>query len=55
MIARNVHAHTPQEQLKYPFFGQFCMKPADAAKLDASEVRQFGLNIDLVDREYSVV
>ena len=55
MIARNVHAHTPHEQLKYPFFGQFLMGPTDAAKLDASEVRQFGLNIDLVEKEYLVV
>jgi hypothetical protein len=31
------------------------MKPVDAAKLDASEVRQFGLNIDLVERKYLVV
>ena len=52
MIARNVHAHTPQEQLKYEIFSQFLMEPADAAKLDELEVRQNGLNIDLVEREY---
>lgn len=52
MIARNVHAHTPQEQLKYSLFSQFLMGPADAAKLDLTEVRQHGLNIDLIEREY---
>ena len=52
MIARNVHAHTPQEQLKYAIFSQFLMEPLDAAKLDEQEVRANGLNIDLVEREY---
>ena len=52
MIARNVHAHTPQEQLKYGLFSQFLMEPVDAAKLDESEVRQHGLNLDLIEREY---
>jgi len=52
MIARNVHSHTPQEQLKYPIFAKFLMKPLDAAKLDESEVRQNGLNMDLIEREY---
>jgi hypothetical protein len=53
MIARNVHGHTPQEQLKYPIFKQFLMDPEDAVKLDEREVRTNGLNIDLVEREYS--
>jgi len=52
MIARNVHAHTPQEQLKYSAFSQFLMNPTDAAKLDESKVRRYGLNIDLVKKEY---
>ena len=52
MIARNVHAHTPQEQLKYSLFSQFLIDPRDAAKLDEAEVRKNGLNLDLVDREY---
>lgn len=52
MIAKNVHAHTPSEQLKYPFFNQFLMESKDAAKLDESEVRRYGLNIDLVGKEY---
>jgi len=52
MIARNVHAHTPQEQLKYGLFSQFLMENGDAAKLDEVEVRANGLNIDLVEREY---
>jgi hypothetical protein len=52
MIARNVHAHTPQEQLKYAIFSQFLMAPLDAAKLDMTEVRKYGLNLDLIEREY---
>jgi hypothetical protein len=52
MIARNVHGHTPQEQLKFPIFSQFLMEPLDAAKLDESEVRKNGLNLDLIEREY---
>lgn len=52
MIAKNVHAHTPQEQLKFAFFQQFLMAPVDAAKLDETEVRAYGLNIDLVNKEY---
>jgi len=52
MIARNVHEHTPQEQLKYPIFSQFLMSPLDAAKIDENEVRKHGLNIDLVEKEY---
>lgn len=48
MIAKNVHAHTPQAQLKYPFFGQFLMSPTDAAALDETEVRARGLNIDVI-------
>jgi hypothetical protein len=52
MIARNVHGHTPQEQLKYPFFSQFLMDAGEAAKLDLTEVRKHGLNLDLVEREY---
>jgi hypothetical protein len=54
MIARNAHAHTPQEQLKYPIFSQFAMNPLDAAKLDESDVRRNGLNIDLVEKEYVI-
>ena len=52
MIAKNVHAHSPQAQLKHAFFAQFRLDPLDAAKLDESEVRQNGLNIDSVEREY---
>jgi hypothetical protein len=52
MIARNVHAHTPQEQLKYPIFSQFMVPPLEAAKLNETEVRRYGLNIDLVTKEY---
>ena len=52
MIAKNVHGHSPQAQLKHAFFAQFLVSPLDAAKLDESEVRQNGLNIDSVEREY---
>jgi len=55
MIARNVHQHTPENQLKYPIFSQFLMGPLDAAKLYESEVRRYGLNLDLVEKEYSVI
>jgi hypothetical protein len=48
MIARNVHNHTPQEQLKYPLFSQFRMCPEDASQLDETIVRKYGLNIDAV-------
>jgi hypothetical protein len=51
MIAKNVHAHTPQAQLKYQFFYQFVVAPLDAAKIDEQCVRKYGLNIDLVARE----
>jgi len=54
MIARNVHSHTPKDQLKYPIFSQFLVNPLDAAKLDESEVRRYGLNIDLVEKEYVI-
>lgn len=53
MIAKNVHGHFPQAQLKYQFFSQFRLDPLDAAKLDESEVRQNGLNIDSVEKEYT--
>ena len=52
VIARNVHAHTPQEQLKFPIFSQFAVGPEDAASIDEQEVRRNGLNIDLVEKEY---
>jgi hypothetical protein len=52
MIAKNVHAHTPAEQLKFAFFNQFLLEPKDAAMLDETEVRQQGLNIDLIAKEY---
>jgi len=52
VIARNVHAHTPQNQLEFPLFSQFAVGPEDAATIDEQEVRKNGLNIDLVEREY---
>ena len=53
MIAKNVHAHTPSEQLKFAFFNQFLLAPKDAAMLDETEVRRQGLNIDLIVKEYA--
>jgi hypothetical protein len=55
MIARNAHAHTPQEQLKYPIFSQFLVGSKEAAKLDERDVRKNGLNIDLVEKEYTIL
>ena len=52
MIARNVHAHTPQEQLKYDCFKQFVVSVEEAMKIDEKEVRKNGLNIDLIKKEY---
>jgi len=52
VIARNVHTHTPQNQLEFPLFSQFAVGPEDAATIDEQEVRKNGLNIDLVEREY---
>jgi hypothetical protein len=48
MIARNVHAHTPQEQLNFPLFQQFRMDVADAATLDVATVRKHGTNLDVL-------
>ena len=53
MIARNVHAHTPQNQLKYPIFEQFMLPVSEAVKLDEQEVRRYGLNLDLIEKEYA--
>jgi hypothetical protein len=52
MIARNVHAHTPENQLKNPIFSQFLVSAKDAVKIDEQEVRKYGLNIDLVEKEF---
>jgi hypothetical protein len=46
MIARNVHAHTPQKQLNFPLFQQFRMDVAAAAQLDVATVRKYGTNLD---------
>ena len=53
MIARNVHSHTPQNQLKYPIFEQFMLPVSEAVKLDEQEVRRYGLNLDLIEKEYA--
>jgi hypothetical protein len=54
IIARNVHAHTPQNQLEYPIFAQFVVEPGNAMTIDEQEVRRNGLNIDLIEREYII-
>lgn len=41
MIARNVHQHSPQAQLNYPFFGQFVLSPKD--------IKKVGKSSDIVD------
>jgi len=44
MIARNVHHHTPQAQLKFPFFGQFCLKNKPSKPIKDL------MNIDLIPK-----
>ena len=46
MIARNVHKHTPQEQLTYPFFNQFKMSMKQMNKYNIETIRKHGINID---------
>jgi hypothetical protein len=52
VIAKNVHAHTPQEQLKYDCFQQFFVPVEEAMKIDETIIRKHGLNIDLIEKEY---
>jgi hypothetical protein len=42
MIARNVHKHTPEEQLKFPYFARFEL----SKKTDMSKIRKRCMNID---------
>ncbi len=46
MIARNVHRHTPQEQLNFPYFQQFELSPKKMKKYTLDTVLKNGINID---------
>jgi hypothetical protein len=46
MIARNVHRHTPHEQLKFPYFRQFEMSVSKMKEIDVSTILQNGINVD---------
>jgi len=48
MISRNVHAHTPQAQLRYPYFSQFEISAKKLQKYDIEEVLGHGINIDKI-------
>jgi hypothetical protein len=44
MIARTVHRHTPESQLKYPVFAQFCI--TDKENVDSKNI----MNIDFIPK-----
>lgn len=46
MIARNVHRHSPQEQLKFPYFSQFEIPAKKMKKYDVNVIKQNGINVD---------
>ena len=46
MIARNVHKHTPQEQLKFPYFSQFEVSLKQMKEYDVATILKDGINID---------
>ena len=46
MIARNVHNHTPEEQLKFPYFSQFELSKKAKSKVDMAKINQQCMNID---------
>ena len=46
MISRNVHAHTPQAQLRYPYFSQFEISAKKLQKYGVDEILAHGINID---------
>ena len=46
MIARNVHKHTPEEQLKFPYFSQFELSKKAQSKTDMSNINNKCINID---------
>jgi len=46
MIARNVHKHTPSEQLKFPYFSQFRVSTKKMSKYSVETIRKNGINID---------
>jgi hypothetical protein len=46
MIARNVHKHTPEEQLKFPYFAQFELSKKAQSKTDMTKIHKRCVNID---------
>jgi hypothetical protein len=46
MIARNVHKHTPQEQLKFPYFSQFEVSTKQLKEYEIATIQKNGINID---------
>jgi len=46
MIARNVHKHTPEEQLKFPYFSQFELSKKKRTKSDLDKIAKKCMNID---------
>jgi hypothetical protein len=46
MIARNVHKHTPEEQLKFPYFSRFELSRKAQTKTDMSKINKKCMNID---------
>lgn len=48
MISRNVHAHTPEAQLQYPYFSQFEISMKKLKKYDKTQILANGINIDTI-------
>jgi len=46
MIARNVHKHTPEAQLKFPYFAQFELSKKAKSNADMSKINKRCMNID---------
>ena len=52
MIAKTVHKHTPQEQLKYPYFKQFLIEKKDIIPNHHSNRDKIGQNTILSSEEF---
>ena len=46
MIARNVHKHTPEEQLNFPYFSRFELSKKTQSKTDMAKINKKCMNID---------
>lgn len=46
MIARNVHKHTPEAQLQFPYFSQFELSKKKRTKSDLDKIAKKCMNID---------